>query len=49
MQWIFIYYSIILNWILHVTIGEYHLDIVPLDDDLLSMELDNSFKDLFLV
>jgi len=31
-----------------VTIGEYHLDIVPLDDDLLSMELDNSFKDLFL-
>jgi len=31
-----------------VTIGEYHLDIVPLDDDLLSMELENSFKDLFL-
>ncbi|KAI8902260.1 Sec1-like protein [Globomyces pollinis-pini] len=31
-----------------VTIGEFHLDIIPLDDDLLSLEMGTSFKDLFL-
>ncbi|KAI9095923.1 Sec1-like protein [Phlyctochytrium arcticum] len=31
-----------------VTIGEYHLDLVPLDSDLLSLEMDNAFRDLYL-
>ncbi|KAJ3126525.1 hypothetical protein HK098_007425 [Nowakowskiella sp. JEL0407] len=31
-----------------ISIGEYHLDIIPLDDDVISMELDNSFRELFL-
>ncbi|RKO88216.1 Sec1-like protein, partial [Blyttiomyces helicus] len=31
-----------------ITLKEYHLDIVPLEDDLLSLELDNSFRELFL-
>ena len=29
-----------------VKIGEYHLDFVPFDSDLLSMELTKSFKDI---
>ena len=32
-----------------VTLGEYHFDCVPLDDDLLSLELTMSFRELFLV
>ncbi|TPX46403.1 hypothetical protein SeMB42_g01870 [Synchytrium endobioticum] len=31
-----------------VTLGEYHLDIIPLDEDLLSLELENSFRELYL-
>ncbi|ORX89440.1 vacuolar protein sorting-associated protein 33A [Basidiobolus meristosporus CBS 931.73] len=31
-----------------ITIGEYHLDLIPFEDDLLSLELDNSFKELYL-
>ena len=31
-----------------ITIGEYPLDLIPFDDDLLSLELDNSYKDCFL-
>ncbi|KAJ3158524.1 hypothetical protein HDU86_002749 [Geranomyces michiganensis] len=31
-----------------LTIGEYHLDLLPLEDDLLSLELDNSFRELYL-
>jgi hypothetical protein len=32
-----------------VTIGEFHLDLFMLEDDLWSLELDDSFKELFLV
>ncbi|KAJ3295464.1 hypothetical protein HK104_002652 [Borealophlyctis nickersoniae] len=31
-----------------VTIREFHLDMVPLEDDLLSLEMDGSFRELFL-
>ncbi|KAI8908166.1 Sec1-like protein [Powellomyces hirtus] len=31
-----------------LTIGEFHLDLIPLEDDLLSLELDNSFRELYL-
>jgi hypothetical protein len=31
-----------------VTIGEYHLDAFPFEDDLLSLNLDSCFRDLFL-
>ncbi|CAB4399332.1 unnamed protein product [Rhizophagus irregularis] len=31
-----------------ITIGEYHLDLIPFEDDLLSLELDNTFKELYL-
>ncbi|KAJ3023189.1 hypothetical protein HKX48_003967 [Thoreauomyces humboldtii] len=31
-----------------ITIGEYHLDLIPLEDDLLSLELENAFKELYL-
>ncbi|KAJ3209154.1 hypothetical protein HDU67_006368 [Dinochytrium kinnereticum] len=31
-----------------ITLGEFHLDLVPLDDDVLSLELDDSFRDLYL-
>lgn len=31
-----------------LAIGELHLDLIPLDDDLLSLEMDHSFKDLFV-
>ncbi|KAI8809867.1 vacuolar protein sorting-associated protein 33A [Cladochytrium replicatum] len=31
-----------------VTLGEFHLDLVPLDEDVVSMELDNSFRELYL-
>lgn len=32
-----------------ITLGEYHLDFIPLDEDLLSLELDDSFRELYLV
>lgn len=31
---------------LDVRIGEYHLDLIPFDSDLLSLELSSSFKDI---
>jgi len=34
---------------LEVQLGEYNLDLIPFDDDLLSLELEGSFKELFLV
>ena len=38
-----------LFFFIHITIGEYHLDLIPFEDDLLSLELDNTFKELYLV
>lgn len=32
-----------------ITFGEYHLDLIPFDDDLLSLELETSYKECFLV
>lgn len=32
-----------------VQISEYHLDLIPLDTDVLSFELPNSFKDIYVV
>ena len=32
----------------HLYCGEFDLDLVPLDDDVMSMEIGSSFKDLFL-
>jgi len=32
-----------------ITLNEIHLDIIPLEDDVLSLELHDSFKELFLV
>ncbi|KAJ3328092.1 hypothetical protein HDU93_001673 [Gonapodya sp. JEL0774] len=31
-----------------LTIGEYHLDLVPLEDDFLSLEVEGSFRELYL-
>eukprot|EP00455_Lapot_gusevi_P054621 TRINITY_DN8788_c0_g2_i3.p1 TRINITY_DN8788_c0_g2~~TRINITY_DN8788_c0_g2_i3.p1 ORF type:complete len:576 (+),score=176.77 TRINITY_DN8788_c0_g2_i3:83-1729(+) len=31
-----------------VTTGEYHLDLIPFDEDILSMELDSSFQECFV-
>ncbi|KAJ3096942.1 hypothetical protein HDU97_005417 [Phlyctochytrium planicorne] len=31
-----------------INLGEYHLDIIPLDEDVLSLELDGAFRDVFL-
>ncbi|KAI8845521.1 Sec1-like protein [Chytridium lagenaria] len=31
-----------------ITLGEYHLDLIPLDEDVLSLELEDSFRDLYL-
>jgi vacuolar protein sorting-associated protein 33A len=31
-----------------VTLGEFHLDIIPFDDDIISLDLHNSFRDIFL-
>lgn len=31
-----------------VTIGEFHLDVVPLDEDVLSLEMNSVFKDLYV-
>jgi len=31
-----------------ITKGEYHLDLLPLEDDLLSLEWDSTFKELYL-
>jgi hypothetical protein len=31
-----------------VTIGEFHLDIIPFDDDTISLDINNSFKEVFL-
>ena len=31
-----------------ITIGEFHLDLIPLESDLLSLEMENSFKDVTL-
>ncbi|KAJ3193080.1 hypothetical protein HK101_005437 [Irineochytrium annulatum] len=31
-----------------VTVGEFHLDIIPLEEDFLSLELGNAFRELFL-
>lgn len=31
-----------------VTVGEFHLDLIPLDDDLISLELNGSFRSLYL-
>lgn len=35
--------------LLDVTVGEYHLDFLPFDSDLLSLELESSFKEVSLV
>ncbi len=32
-----------------ITFGEYHLDLIPFDDDVLSLELDTAYKECFLV
>lgn len=32
----------------HVTYGEFDMDLVPLDDDVISMELSDAFKNLYL-
>jgi vacuolar protein sorting-associated protein 33A len=32
-----------------VTIGEYYLDVINLEDDLLSLEMPTSFRDFYLV
>jgi hypothetical protein len=32
-----------------VTVGEFHLDLIPLEEDVLSLELNTCFKDVFLV
>jgi hypothetical protein len=31
-----------------ITIGEFHLDIIPYDNDIISLDIDDSFKHLFL-
>ncbi|KAG9304488.1 hypothetical protein G9A89_020052 [Geosiphon pyriformis] len=31
-----------------ITLGEYHLDLIPFEDDLLSLELENTYKELYL-
>ncbi|KAJ3333130.1 hypothetical protein HDU76_011207 [Blyttiomyces sp. JEL0837] len=31
-----------------IRIGEYHLDLIPLEDDVLSMEMEDSYRELFL-
>ncbi|CAG8439325.1 11444_t:CDS:10 [Ambispora gerdemannii] len=31
-----------------IILGEYHLDLIPFEDDLLSMELENTYKELYL-
>ncbi|TPX34829.1 hypothetical protein SmJEL517_g02554 [Synchytrium microbalum] len=31
-----------------ISMGEYHLDIIPLDDDVFSLELEGSFRELYL-
>jgi hypothetical protein len=31
-----------------ITIGEFHLDLIPLETDVLSLEMDNSFKEIVL-
>ncbi|KAG5459312.1 MAG: Sec1 family-domain-containing protein, partial [Olpidium bornovanus] len=31
----------------HITIGQYALNLIPLEDDLLSLEIDSSFKDIY--
>jgi hypothetical protein len=33
----------------HVTLDEFHLDFIPLDSDLLSLEMPGFFKSFFLV
>jgi hypothetical protein len=32
-----------------IVFGEFRLDLIPFDDDLLSLELETSYKDCFLV
>jgi hypothetical protein len=32
-----------------ITFAEYRLDLIPFDDDLLSLELETSYRDCFLV
>lgn len=32
-----------------VRIGEYHLDMIPFDDDVLSLELEGAYREIFLV
>ncbi len=32
-----------------VRIGEYHLDMIPFDDDVLSLELEGAYREVFLV
>lgn len=34
---------------LEITCGEYQLDLIPIDDDLLSLELESSYRECFLV
>ncbi len=31
-----------------IALGEYHLDLIPLDEDVLSMELDSNFREVFV-
>ena len=32
-----------------IQVGEYNLDLIPFDSDLLSLELDTSFREFYLV
>ncbi|CAG8547969.1 19426_t:CDS:10 [Cetraspora pellucida] len=34
--------------LLRITINEYHLNLIPFEDELLSLKLDNTFKDIYL-
>ena len=31
-----------------ITIGQYNIDLFPIEDDILSMEMDNIFRELYL-
>ncbi|KAJ3118081.1 Vacuolar protein-sorting-associated protein 33 [Phlyctochytrium bullatum] len=31
-----------------IVLGEFHLDLIPLDEDVYSLELDDAFRDLYL-
>jgi hypothetical protein len=38
-------YFFCISYIIDVKIGEYHLDLIPFDNDILSMELPTSFRE----